>query len=80
MNETRRKPTAERQSPSLFDKWHGNFHMPSRTGTAGHTRAFDNPVTEHWGESRNVQSMWDSNRQHIGSDSNTLPTEPSGLP
>ena len=24
--------------------------MPSHTDTAGRTRAFDNPVTEHWGE------------------------------
>ena len=54
--------------------------MPSRTGTAGHTRAFDSPVTEHWGKSRHVQFMWDSNRQHIGSESNALPTEPSQLP
>ena len=25
MNKTRRKPTTGRQSPSLFDKWHGVF-------------------------------------------------------
>ena len=31
MNETRRKPTTGRQSPSLFDKWHGIFYMSSRT-------------------------------------------------
>ena len=30
MNETRRKPTTGRQSPSLFDKWHGIFYMTSR--------------------------------------------------
>ena len=30
MNETRRKPTTRRQSPSLCDKWHGIFYMPSR--------------------------------------------------
>ena len=41
MNETRRKPTTRRQSPSLFDKCHGIFYMPSRTDTAGHTKAFD---------------------------------------
>ena len=29
--------------------------MPSRTDEAGHTKAFDYPVAEHWGESRNVQ-------------------------
>ena len=67
MNEARRKPTTGRQSPSLFDKWHGIFHMPSRIDEAGHTTAFDYPVAEHWGESRNVQfRRWDSNRQHIG--------------
>ena len=77
MNETRRKPTTGRQSPSLFDKWHGIFYMPSRIDEAGHTKAFDFPVAEHWGESRNVQFCgWDSNRQHIGPESNALPTEP----
>ena len=41
--------------------------MPSRIDEAGHTKAFDYPVAEHWGESRNVQFHgWDSNRQHIG--------------
>ena len=51
--------------------------MPSRIDTAGHTKAFDYPVAEHWGN-RNVQFReWDSNRQHIGSQSNALPTEPS---
>ena len=56
MNETRRKPTTGRQSPSLFDKWHGIFYMPSRIDEAGHPKAFGNPVTEHWGERRNVHS------------------------
>ena len=32
-NETRRKPATGRQPPSLFDKWHGIFYMPSRTNT-----------------------------------------------
>ena len=51
--------------------------MPSRIDEAGHTKAFDYPVAEHWGESRNVQfRRWDSNRQHIGPESNALPTEP----
>ena len=55
--------------------------MPSRIDEAGHTRAFDYPVAEHWGESRNVQFRgWDSNRQHIGPESNTLPTEPPQFP
>ena len=50
MNETRRTPTTGRQSPSLFDKWHGIFYMPSRIDTAVHTKTFDYPVAEHWGE------------------------------
>ena len=29
--------------------------MPSHIDEAGHTKAFDYPVAEHWGESRNVQ-------------------------
>ena len=66
-------------TPFSFDKWHGIFYMPSCTGTTGNTKAFDYPVTEHWGESRNVQFVWDSNRQHMGSESNALPTEPSRL-
>ena len=52
MNETRRNPTTGRQSPSLFDKWHGIFYMPSRIDEAGHTKAFDDPVAEHWRESQ----------------------------
>ena len=52
MNETRRKPTTGRQPPSLFDKWHGVFYMPSCIDEAGHTKAFDYPVAGHWGESR----------------------------
>ena len=80
MNETRRKPTTGRQSPSLCDKWHGIFYMPSRIDEAGHTKAFDYPVAEHWGESRNVQfRRWDSNRQHISPESNVLPTDPAWL-
>ena len=75
------RETTGRQSPSLFDKWHGIFYMPSRIDEAGHTKAFDYPVAEHWGESRNVQFRgWDSNRQHIGTESNALPTEPPRFP
>ena len=52
--------------------------MPSRIDEAGHTKAFVYPVAEHWGESRNVQFHgWDSNRQHIGQESNALPTLPT---
>ena len=81
MNESRRKPTTGRQSPSLFNKWHRIFYMPSRVDEAGHTKAFDYPVAAHWGESRNVQFRgWDSNRQHIGLELNPLPTEPPRFP
>ena len=55
MNETRRKPTTGRQSPTLFDKWHGIFYMPSRIAEAGHTKAFDDPVAEHWRESQRAK-------------------------
>ena len=61
MNEIRRKLTTERQSLSLFDKWHGIFYMPSRIDKAGHTKALDYPVVEHWGGNRNVQPCEDSN-------------------
>ena len=81
MNETRRKPTTGRQSPSLVDKWHGIFYMPSRIDEAGHTKAFGYPVADHWWESRNVQFHgWDLNQQHISPESNTLPTEPPRSP
>ena len=61
MNETRRKPTAGRQSPSRSDKWHGIFHicpvtqtrldLPRPLITQSHrhgwtyTKAIDYPVT-----------------------------------
>ena len=47
--------TTGRQSPSLFDKWHGIFYMPSRIDEAGHTKAFDYLVAEHWGESQRAK-------------------------
>ena len=49
MTDTRRKPTIGRQSPSLFDKWHGIFYLPNRTiDTAVHTKAFIYPVLDNW--------------------------------
>ena len=55
--------------------------MPSRIDEAGHTKAFDYPVAEHWGKSQNVQfRRWDSNRLQIGPESNVLPTEPPQFP
>ena len=75
MYENRRNPTTGRQSPFLFDKWHGIFYIPSRTDTS-----FDYAVLGHWWQSQSVQSReWDSNRQRIGLESNTLPTEPPRL-
>ena len=41
---------------TLFNKWHGIFYMPGRTGKAGHTSAFDNPVTEDWGKAEMFSS------------------------
>ena len=49
--------------------------MPSRIDEAGHTKAFDYPVAEHWGKAGS-----DSNGQHIGPGSNELPTEPPRFP
>ena len=43
-------------SPSLFDKWHGIFYMPSRIDEAGHTKTFDYPVVEHWGKAEMFSS------------------------
>ena len=31
--------------------------MPSRIDEAGHTKAFDDPVAEHWGENRRTGIM-----------------------
>ena len=40
--------------------------MPSRIDEAGHTKAFDYPAAEHWGESRNVQFRgWDCTNEDI---------------
>ena len=47
MNEMR-KPTTGTQCPTLFDKRHRIFYIPSRTDKAGHTKAFDYPVIG-WG-------------------------------
>ena len=78
MNETRRNPTTGRQPPSLFDKWHGIFYMPNRIDEAGHTKAFITQLRSTGGKT--VQPREDSNRQHIGSQSNALPTEPPRFP
>ena len=54
MNETRRKPTTGTRCPTLFDKWHGIFYMPSCTDTVGHAKAYIYPVMDHWGESQSA--------------------------
>ena len=62
------------------DKWYGPiFYKPSRIDEAGHTKAFDYPVAEHWGEAKMFRG-WDSYRQHIGPETNALPTEPPRFP
>ena len=38
----------------FFNKWHGILHIPSRTDTAGHTKAFIYLVIDHWGESQSA--------------------------
>ena len=35
--------------------------MPTRIDKAVHTKAFDYPVAEHWGENQNVQPHEESN-------------------
>ena len=38
-------------NPLLFSiSGHGIFYMASRIDEAGHTKAFDYPVVEHWGK------------------------------
>ena len=43
-NDPRRKPTPRTRCPTLFDKWHRIFYMPSRRDAAGHTKACDYPA------------------------------------
>ena len=77
MNETRREPTTGRQSPSLFDKWHGisyNYAQSHRHGWTYH-KAFDNPVTEHWGTPKCSVRLGLEPTTYRVSESNALPTE-----
>ena len=50
MNETRRKPTTRRQSPSLFDKWHGIYYMHAQSHRHGCT----------------YQGLWLPSREELG--------------
>ena len=43
---TWRKPTTATQCPTLFNKWHGIFYMPSRTDTAYSVTSFLTARTE----------------------------------
>ena len=72
MNKTRRKPTTGRQSPTLFDKWHGIFYMPSRTDEAGHTKAFDDsqPQKAVWLTTTTESSVIDNHRKQGVIDNN----------
>ena len=49
---SRQKPATGTQCPSLFEEWQGFFFMPSHIDMARHTKAFDNPVAEHWEETQ----------------------------
>ena len=78
INETRRKPATATRYPTLFDKGHGIFYMPSRTDTAGHTKAFDYPVMGHGGGGNSRWSFFfrcesEANRQPVDPQSNSLP-------
>ena len=58
MNKTRKPTTATgMQCPTLFDMWHRIFCMPSRTDTAGHIKAFNYPVMDHWGKVKEITSF-----------------------
>ena len=72
----RRKPTTGTRCPTLFDKWHGIFYIPSRTDTAGHTKAFIYLVMDHWVEVKVLWHETDSNRRPVGPQSNTPTTRP----
>ena len=50
--------------------------MPSRTYTAGHTKAFIYPVMDKWGNVKVLRHKADSNRRPVGPQSNTPTTRP----
>ena len=76
------KPTTGTRCPTLFDKWHGIFYMPSCTDTAGHTKAFIYPVMDHWrgGGVKVLRDEADSNRRPVGPQLNTPTTRPRWPP
>ena len=76
MNKTRRTPTTRTRCPTLFDKWRGVFYMPSCTDTAGHTRAFDYPVVDHWGKVKVLRHISIGRLRPVGPQSTMLTTRP----
>ena len=42
---------------TLFHKCYRIFYMLGRTNTSGHTKAFDYPVMDHWGEVKMISVM-----------------------
>ena len=51
--------------------------MPSRTDEAGHTKAFDYPVAEHWGVAEMFSSTGGT-RTNLGPESNALQLRTGG--
>ena len=70
MNETRGKPATGTWCPTLFDKWQRIFYMPSRTDTAGHTKAYIYPVMDCWGKVILLRYKADSKRRPVRPQSN----------
>ena len=75
MNETRRKPTTGRQSPSLFDMWHGIFYMPSRIDIVFiflYIRIFNDPLnlrylaSTRWANNRYLLHVHDTSTTTCG--------------
>ena len=64
MNETRRKPTTGRQSPSLFDKWHGIFYMPSPYAPIGLGREI-HAWRIYWKETKVGERSEDSDKGNL---------------
>ena len=52
--------------------------MPSHIDEAGHTKAFDYPVAEHWGESQRTKRSDESEIQHSTTYATPTPPQPEG--
>ena len=79
MNETRRKPTTGRQSPTLFDKWHGICYMPSRIDEAGHSKALSQEANDSRRQVRTLllKRNWLENRSLIATFTHVYPLQPN---